>query len=78
MNNSNRENYLLIEYSGLALQDKAIKSYYVYVQINLVRHKHDTDTTHPKQSGVVAVDSCFAFIAARQDGTPTDRTKTLY
>ena len=32
-----------------------------FVKINFARHEHDTDRTQ-KKSGIVAVDSCFAFI----------------
>ena len=32
-----------------------------FVKISFAMHEHDTDRT-PKKSGMVAVDSCFAFI----------------
>ena len=37
-----------------------------YVKINSARHQHDT-----KQSGIVAIDSCFVLFWARQYGVTT-------
>ena len=41
-----------------------------YVKINSGRHQHDTKRTQ-KQSGIVAIDSCFALFGVRQQGETT-------
>ena len=45
-----------------------------YVTINSARHQHPASTRHrknSKQSGIVAIDSCFALFGARQYGVTT-------
>ena len=51
------------------------KSWPYYVKINL-QDINMTPKEHLKQSGVVAVDSCFAIIVFRQDGV-TNREALL-
>ena len=39
------------------------------MKINSATHQHDTERTH--ESGIVAIDSCFALFGARQYGATT-------
>ena len=42
-----------------------------YMRINSARHQHDVHRKNSKQSGIVAIDSCFALLGARQYGATT-------
>ena len=58
-----------VDYLGADILNSAsriLQCWSYYVKINSARHQHDT-----KQSGIVAIDSCFVLFGARQYGVTT-------
>ena len=58
-----------VDYLGTDILNSAsriLQCWSYYVKINSARHQHDT-----KQSGIVAIDSCFVLFGARQYGVTT-------